>query len=125
MRELTRLNWFKPSPGLSYVIALLGVSAAVIANLLLETYLEAFPTLFLFLCAIIFAAWFGGVGPGVAATALSILAFDYFFLAPIHSVNLMLKNIPRICLVRDGRPFCRWTDGCAKKHSRVSSAVTC
>ena len=80
MRELTRLNWFKPSPGLSYVIALLGVSAAVIANLLLETYLEAFPTLFLFLCAIIFAAWLGGVGPGVAATALSILAFDYFFL---------------------------------------------
>ena len=98
MRELTRLNWFKPSPGLSYVIALLGVSAAVIANLLLETYLEAFPTLFLFLCGIIFAAWFGGVGPGVAATALSILAFDYFFLAPIHSVNLMLKNIPRIAL---------------------------
>src|SRR5713226_4628436 len=75
MRSLARLNWFKPSSGLSYVIAILGVSAAVVANLRLGTYLQASPTLFLFICAIIFAAWFGGVGPGVAATALSVLAF--------------------------------------------------
>jgi PAS domain S-box-containing protein len=83
---------------LSYLIAILGVTAAVITNLLLESYLQASPTLFLHLCAIIFAAWLGGVGPGLAATALSVLAFDYFFLAPIHSVNLMLKDIPRIGL---------------------------
>src|SRR5882762_1903354 len=98
MRDLTRLNLFKPSPGLSFVIAILGVTAAVIANLLLETYLQASPTLFLFLCAIIFAAWFGGVGPGLAATALSVLVFDYFFLPPVHSLNLMLGDLPRIAL---------------------------
>jgi K+-sensing histidine kinase KdpD len=92
MRDLTRLNLFKPSPGLSFVIALLGVSAAVIANLLLATYLQSSPTLFLFLCAIIFAAWFGGVGPGLVATGLSVLAFDYFFLPPLHSLNLMLSD---------------------------------
>src|SRR5882762_7753905 len=91
MRDLTRLNLFKPSPGLSFVIAILGVTAAVIANLLLETYLQASPTLFLFLCAIIFAAWFGGVGPGLTATALSVLAFDYFFPTPI-------SDLPRIAL---------------------------
>ena len=91
MRNLTRLNWFERSAGVSYVIAALWVTAAVIANVLLETYLQASPTLFLFLCAIILAAWIGGVGPGLAATALSVLAFDYFFLPP-------LQDLPRIAL---------------------------
>ena len=55
-------------------------------------------TLFLFLCATVFAAWFGGVGSGLIAAALSVLAFDYFFLPPIHSLNLMLVDLPRLAL---------------------------
>jgi signal transduction histidine kinase len=98
MRNLTRPSWSKRPPGLGYAVAALGVTAAVIANLLLVTSLHTSPTLFLFLCAIIFAAWFGGVGPGLAATALSVMAFDYFFLDPTFSLNLMLKNLPRIAL---------------------------
>jgi PAS domain S-box-containing protein len=91
MRVLTRPNWFNRSLALSYLIAILGVIAAVVANLLLGSYLQSSPTLFLFFCAIIFAAWFGGVGPGLAATALSVLVFDYFFLPP-------LGDLPRIAL---------------------------
>jgi PAS domain S-box-containing protein len=98
MRNLTRLCWFKRSPGLRYAVAVLGVTAAVIADVLLGTYLRVPPTLFSFLCAIILAAWFGGVGPGLAATALSVLAFDYFFLPPIYSINLLLSDLPRIGL---------------------------
>jgi K+-sensing histidine kinase KdpD len=49
---------------------------AVIAALLLETYLQSSPIVLLFLCAIMFAAWFGGGGAGLTATVLSILAFD-------------------------------------------------
>src|SRR3954463_6213910 len=98
MRDLTRRNWFKHSPGLSYAVAVLGVTAAVIANLLLASYLQSSSTLFLFLCAIIFAAWLGGVGPGLFATALSVVVFDYFFLPPIYSFDLMLSDLPRIAL---------------------------
>src|SRR3979411_526752 len=98
MRNFTRANWFKRSAGVSYVAAALAVTAAVIAELLLETYLQASPTLFLFLCAIIWAAWSGGVGPGLAATALSVLAFDYFFLPPSYSFKFMLQDFPRIAL---------------------------
>ena len=61
------LKWLKHS-GLSYAVAALAVTVAVIIGLLQEPYLDASPTLFLFLCAIIFAAWFGGLGPGLAAT---------------------------------------------------------
>ncbi|MEA3026313.1 MAG: hypothetical protein QOF91_1598 [Alphaproteobacteria bacterium] len=92
-----RLNWLKHS-GLSYAVAALAVTAAVIANLLMEAHLQALPTLFLFLCAIIFAAWIGGVGPGLAATVLSVLTFDYFFLPPIYSLNLMFRDLPHIAL---------------------------
>ncbi len=98
MRDRIRRTWFKPSPGLNYVIAILVVTAAVIANLLLGIYLQSSPTLFLFLCAIIFAAWFGGVGPGLVATALSVLAFDYFFLPPTYSFKFLLQDLPRIAL---------------------------
>src|SRR5947208_9519382 len=98
MRILTRLNWFTRSAGAGYIIAALGVTAATIADLLLETYLQASPTLFLFLCAIILAAWLGGVGPGLAATALSVLAFDFFFLPPNYSFKFMLQDIPRVAL---------------------------
>src|SRR3981081_4083231 len=79
MRNLTRLSRSNLSPGLGYAVATLAVTVAVIANLLLQTSLHGSPTLFMFLCAIIFAAWFGGVGPGLAATTLSVLTFDYFF----------------------------------------------
>src|SRR4051794_21814214 len=98
MRNFFGPSWFNRSPGLGYAVVALGVAAAVIINLLLQTYLHALPTLFLFLCAIIFAAWFGGIVPGLAATALSILAFDYFFLPPIYSINLLLSDLPRIAL---------------------------
>jgi hypothetical protein len=80
MRNLTHLIWFNRSSFLSYVIAALGVAVALIAALLLETYLQSSPIVLLFLCAIMFAAWFGGSGAGLTATVLSILAFDYFFL---------------------------------------------
>src|SRR5713226_6855214 len=48
MWNLTRLNWFKRSPGLYYVVATLGVTTAVIAALLLETYLQTSPIVSLF-----------------------------------------------------------------------------
>jgi C4-dicarboxylate-specific signal transduction histidine kinase len=41
-------------------------------------------------------AWFGGIGPGLVATALSSLAFDYFFLPPIYSLVGKLDEIPRL-----------------------------
>jgi PAS domain S-box-containing protein len=98
MPNLTRSSWFKRSPGLGYAVAALGITVAVIANFLLETYLHGSPTLFPFLCVIILAAWFGGVGPGLAASALSVMAFDYFFLAPVYSFNLRVSDLPRLAL---------------------------
>src|SRR5882762_3354553 len=78
------LLWPKPSGIWSYGIAVLSVAAALIISQWQPLHLEAAPVS-LFLCAVILSAWFGGVGPGLLATALSVLAFYYYFLPPIHS----------------------------------------
>ena len=90
--------WSNPSAAMRYAMAALSIVAAIVAGLLLDRFLETAPFVSLFLCAIMFASWFGGVGPGLLATALSISAFDYFFLPPMHSIAVAFKDIPRLIL---------------------------
>src|SRR5260370_11898672 len=42
-----------------------------------------------------FSAWVGGVAPGLLATALSALAFYYYFLPAMHSLAAKPEGIPR------------------------------
>ncbi|MGL4261230.1 MAG: PAS domain-containing protein, partial [Afipia sp.] len=63
------------------------------------------PTASLFSCAIMFVAWFSGTAPGIVATVLTILAFDYFFLPPFYSFALPLKDIPQLFVFAIGALF--------------------
>jgi PAS domain S-box-containing protein len=85
---------------LSYGVAVLSVSAALIITLWLRMELgqESTPIVGLLLCAVMFSAWFGGVGPGLLATALSLLAFVYFFATPFYSFAVDIKEIPRLLI---------------------------
>ena len=40
-----------------------------------------------FVPAALIAAWYGGVGPGLVATVLGMVAGDYFFMPPSHSLG--------------------------------------
>ena len=91
------LLWPKAHMIWGYGIAVLSVTAALIIARLPAFHLEAAPVS-LFLCAIMFTAWFGGVGPGLLATALSALAFNYYFLPPMHSLAPKTAEIPRIVI---------------------------
>jgi PAS domain S-box-containing protein len=78
-----------------YGLACLSVAAALfVAKLLQIAY--GFEPFVLFLCAMMFSAWFGGVKPGLLAVALSLLAFHYYFLIPIYPSGVG-KEIP--CLI--------------------------
>jgi PAS domain S-box-containing protein len=68
-----------------YGAAIAAVAAAVAASLLQQVG-ENTPVVSLLLCGVLFAAWFGGLGPGVLAIVLGMLAFDYFSLSPLHSL---------------------------------------
>jgi len=89
--------WPKPPAILSYSIAVLSVAAALIISQLPAVHLQDAP-MSLFLCGVILSAWFGGVGPGLLATALSALAFNYYFLPPIHSLGPKPEEIPRLVI---------------------------
>ncbi len=70
-----------------YAIALLAVSVACVATMLLQRFFP-YPFLFLFFGAVMASGWFGGTGPGVFSVLLSTLLVDYYFVPPFHSFSV-------------------------------------
>jgi PAS domain S-box-containing protein len=68
-----------------YAMAVLSVAVAIIAAELITRLLHAEPIALSMLCAVIFAAWFGGFSPALLAIALALLAFHYYVVPPINS----------------------------------------
>ena len=97
MARLNALLWAKRPAFWSYWIAVVSVGAALIISRWPTLHLQDAPVS-LFLCAVILSAWFGGVWPGLLATALSALAFYYYFLPPIYSLNAKPEGIPRFAI---------------------------
>jgi PAS domain S-box-containing protein len=80
-----------------YGVAVLAVIAALIINRLLNINLVGAPAM-LFLCAVMFSAWYGGVKPGLLAMPLAALAFAYYFVIPTNSWSVDVREIPRLLL---------------------------
>ncbi|PYU49543.1 MAG: PAS domain-containing sensor histidine kinase [Acidobacteria bacterium] len=97
MSRSNPLLWPKPPAIWGYGIAVLWVGAALVISRLPAIHLQDAPVS-LFLCAVLLSAWIGGIGPGFLATALSALAFNYYFLPPIHSLGPKPDEIPRLVI---------------------------
>jgi len=95
MSRSNPLLWPKARMIWGYGIAILSVSSALIISRWPPLHLETAPVS-LFLCAIMITSLFGGVGPGLLATALSSLAFDYYFLFPTYSLAAKPGEMPRL-----------------------------
>src|SRR5829696_1225094 len=67
---------------LRYGVAVLAVGVALLANFLLDPLTVQATPFLLVVGAIIVSAWYGGLAPGLLATAASALATAYFFLCP-------------------------------------------
>ena len=91
-----------------YAVAVPSVVAALDAALLLEPRMHGSPFVSLSLCAIMFSAWFGGRGPGLLATALSVAGFIYYFIPPIGSFTVASTDLPRIVLLAVTALFVVW-----------------
>jgi K+-sensing histidine kinase KdpD len=68
-----------------------GVVALAIQSLLVPLFgvsPNATPLMAFFVAVMVAAAWFGGLGPGLAATCLSVLFSWFFFLSPQYSLEL-------------------------------------
>jgi signal transduction histidine kinase len=77
-----------PSRPLRYGVAVASVGLALGLKLLVNPVVLQETTPFrLFLAAVVVSAWYGGLGPGLLATALAALVSDYFFISPINSFS--------------------------------------
>jgi PAS domain S-box-containing protein len=70
------------SPLLRYGLATLAVALVLLLKLLLDPLITEQSPFLMLAGAVMVGAWFGGLGPGLLATALGALAADYFFLPP-------------------------------------------
>jgi PAS domain S-box-containing protein len=112
MARSTSLSLSAPGAILHYAVAILAVAAAVAAGLLLASLLQTAPLVSLFLCAILFAAWLGGIGPGLFATGLSILASYYYFIPPTDS---FAQDAARIALFAMTALFVVWVSAAQRR----------
>ncbi|MGE0131028.1 MAG: PAS domain S-box protein [Blastocatellales bacterium] len=71
-----------------YGIAILGVALATILRLALDPLLGEELPLFIFIFPVVIAAWYGGLWPGLLATALSTLLGELLFIMPRGKIFL-------------------------------------
>lgn len=79
---------------IQYGISVLVFGAALWLTWLLWPLIEPSAST-LFFAAIMIAAFYGGLGPGLLVSVLSALAIDYFFIAPFHAFELSVANTVR------------------------------
>lgn len=94
MSKFNRLLWSRPSWIRRYGFAILVFGLLLLPSELITPHFEVPGTLFL--CAVMFCVWVGGVGPGLLASVLSTLAFDYqhwHSLVPPHGEIISLFTI--------------------------------
>ena len=85
---------FPRSHVLRYGLALLSVSVALGASLLLERFHFHNVADPLFLIAIAIVVWYAGIGPAILAVVLSGLADTYFFIEPLYSLYITRDDFP-------------------------------
>ena len=83
---------------LGYGLALLSVSVALGASLLLERFHFRNVADPLFLFAIAIAVWYAGIGPAILAVVLSGLADTYFFIEPLYTLYITRDDLPHFVI---------------------------
>jgi PAS domain S-box-containing protein len=90
-RSMDRRRWRRPQ---RYLFAVLSVAVTLAAALPLDHFGFRDATVPLFLFASAISSWYGGVGPAVLVVVLCSLAFDYFFVPPLHSFYIAAAELP-------------------------------
>src|SRR6201995_486444 len=104
MKSDLRRSWLE-AHGIFYAMAVLSVAVAIVAGEIMTRLLHTEPIASLMLCAVIFAAWFGGFGPALLAIVLALLAFHYYVAPPVDSFfwknevfAVGVSEVPRLIL---------------------------
>src|SRR5581483_2088698 len=83
----------KPSVAKRYLISAAALIAAILLSLALKPLIRETPTLF-FLAAVAISARWSGLRAAALTIVLSVLALDYFFIAPLYAIGLAWDDLP-------------------------------
>jgi signal transduction histidine kinase len=84
----------KRSPILRYGASVLAFGAAWLITHILWPFLDPASNP-LFCAAVMVAAYYGGLGPGLLATVLSTVVIDFFFTPPFNTLDFTVGNLVR------------------------------
>ena len=107
-----------PPRAVRWVVAVVSVAAAAFATLWLREAFQSTPNA-LFFCAIIFSSWFGGLGPGILAGVLSVLAIKYYGTPPLHTLAISTNELPRFLVFLAAAVFISWVSGQQKQAEKA------
>ena len=71
--------------GKHYLISFIIIIITAILKSMLDSVTQIESPFLLFTCAVLLAAWRGGLGPGIFSTMLAVFIVDYYFVTPIGS----------------------------------------
>jgi C4-dicarboxylate-specific signal transduction histidine kinase len=94
-------------PIMRYAVAVLSVAVALIIALALDAFLVTAPVS-LFICAIVVSGLFGGFRAAALSIALSVVAFSYFFVSPVHSFSIEEHEVVRMTIFVFSGLFVGW-----------------
>jgi len=85
---MLNINWSSRWSG--YLISFGMITVVTVAGNLLQTlpYFNLYDTDMLYILCVAISAAYLGVGPSFLASALSVLAFDLFFIPPVLSLSV-------------------------------------
>lgn len=107
-----------PSAISRYAIAVVSIVVALAASNAAVAFLHIEPFVSLFLCAIMVAAWFGGFGPGLLATAIAFFIFGFYLVPPVDSFTVDPKEFPRLALFLAVALFVTWLSASQRTTAR-------
>jgi signal transduction histidine kinase len=89
-QELQRIH----SPILRYGFSVVSVAVALGVAFALQHYQFRDVELPVLTVAIAFTTWYAGAGPSALAVLLSAACFDYFFIEPLYSFDISVRDLP-------------------------------
>jgi PAS domain S-box-containing protein len=112
------------SPLLRYGVAVLAVGVVLALKLLLNPLIAEQSPFLLLAGAVMVGAWFGGLGPGLLATALAALVADYFFLPPRGSfTGLSVAFLPLALFAVQGLVISLLTQALRSARQRAEASA--
>jgi signal transduction histidine kinase len=82
---------------MGYTLAVLATGLVLFIKLAIGTFIES-PPFLLFFAAVMISSWYGGLGPGLLAVFLAVLADVYFFFLPSQSFEVTGSDLLMIGL---------------------------